>query len=99
MVEYSFFFPLQAICFVTFLVGFIVVLCVGNFYRAKRAAERQRQRRVAKLAESGSSAAGKPDRSSFFGNSSSSNNRGDVTSSESGAYEPPRLGGNMGSMV
>jgi hypothetical protein len=41
---------LQAICFVAFLVGFITVLCIGNYFRAKRAQERQRQRRLAKLA-------------------------------------------------
>ena len=40
----------KAICFVTFLVGFITVLCIGNYFRAKRAQERQRQRRLAKLA-------------------------------------------------
>jgi hypothetical protein len=40
----------QAVCFVVFLVGFITVLCVGNYFRAKRAQERQRQRRLAKLA-------------------------------------------------
>ncbi|GAX20052.1 hypothetical protein FisN_1Lu473 [Fistulifera solaris] len=39
-----------AIAFVTFLVGFITVLCIGNYFRAKRAQERQRQRRLAKLA-------------------------------------------------
>lgn len=33
-----------------FLVGFITVLCIGNYFRAKRAQERQRQRRLAKLA-------------------------------------------------
>jgi hypothetical protein len=43
----------QAICFVTFLVGFITVLCIGNYFRAKRAQERQRQRRLAKLAAQG----------------------------------------------
>eukprot|EP00934_Nitzschia_sp_Nitz4_P009003 Nitzschia sp. Nitz4//scaffold56_size114212//40843//41213//NITZ4_003942-RA/size114212-processed-gene-0.60-mRNA-1//-1//CDS//3329554682//8993//frame0 len=37
-------------CFFVFLVGFITVLCVGNYCRAKRAQERQRQRRLAKLA-------------------------------------------------
>jgi hypothetical protein len=41
---------LQAVAFVTFLVGFITVLCIGNYFRAKRAQERQRQRRLAKLA-------------------------------------------------
>ena len=78
----------QAICFVAFLVGFILVLCIGNYYRAKRAAERQRQRRLTKLSESN---AGKPERSSFFGNSSSSVNRGDGSVSDIGSYEPPRL--------
>jgi hypothetical protein len=43
---------LQAVAFVTFLVGFITVLCIGNYFRAKRAQERQRQRRLAKLAAS-----------------------------------------------
>ena len=38
----------KAICFVAFLVGFITVLCIGNYFRAKRAQERQRQRRDAK---------------------------------------------------
>ena len=42
----------QAVCFVCFLVGFITVLCIGNYFRAKRAQERQRQRRLAKLASS-----------------------------------------------
>lgn len=36
----------------TFLVGFISVLCIGNYFRAKRAQERQKQRREAKLAAS-----------------------------------------------
>ena len=40
----------QAIAFVTFLVGFITVLCIGNYFRAKRAQERQRARREAKQA-------------------------------------------------
>jgi hypothetical protein len=41
---------MKAVCFVIFLVGFIAVLCIGNYFRAKRAQERQRQRRLAKLA-------------------------------------------------
>lgn len=49
--------PIQAICFVVFLVGFITVLCIGNYFRAKRAQERQRQRRLAKLAASNNAAA------------------------------------------
>ena len=48
---------LQAICFVCFLVGFITVLCIGNYFRAKRAQERQRQRRLAKLAASNNATA------------------------------------------
>ena len=34
--------------FVGVLVGFITVLCIGNYFRAKRAQERQKQRRLAK---------------------------------------------------
>ena len=41
---------LQAIAFVAFLIGFITVLCIGNYFRAKRAQERQKQRRDAKMA-------------------------------------------------
>mmetsp|Transcript_24853 Transcript_24853/g.71867 ORF Transcript_24853/g.71867 Transcript_24853/m.71867 type:complete len:159 (+) Transcript_24853:259-735(+) len=37
-----------AVTFVGFLTGFVVVLCIGNYFRAKRAQERQRQRRLAK---------------------------------------------------
>lgn len=40
--------------FVGFLVGFITVLCIGNYFRAKRAQERQRQRRLAKIAAASS---------------------------------------------
>jgi hypothetical protein len=42
---------------VAFLVGFITVLCIGNYFRAKRAQERQKQRRDAKMATSSSSTA------------------------------------------
>ena len=42
----------QAVLFVTFLVGFITVLCIGNYLRAMRAQERQKQRRDAKLVAS-----------------------------------------------
>ena len=38
-----------------FLVGFITVLCIGNYFRAKRAQERQKQRRDAKMVSSSSS--------------------------------------------
>ena len=46
------FLNVKAVCFVGFLVGFITVLCIGNYFRAKRAQERQRQRRLAKQAAS-----------------------------------------------
>mmetsp|Transcript_30939 Transcript_30939/g.43925 ORF Transcript_30939/g.43925 Transcript_30939/m.43925 type:complete len:121 (+) Transcript_30939:112-474(+) len=39
-----------AVTFVGFLAGFTLVLCLGNYYRAKKAMERQRQRRLARLA-------------------------------------------------
>ena len=41
-----------AVVFVGFLVGFISVLCIGNYYRAKRAMERQRERRLSSSAAS-----------------------------------------------
>lgn len=40
---------LQAVTFVGFLTGFVVVLCIGNYFRAQRAMERQKQRRLARL--------------------------------------------------
>mmetsp|Transcript_20484 Transcript_20484/g.26493 ORF Transcript_20484/g.26493 Transcript_20484/m.26493 type:complete len:106 (-) Transcript_20484:115-432(-) len=46
----SLFEVIVAMIFVAFLVGFITVLCIGNYFRAKRAQERQRQRRLAKQA-------------------------------------------------
>jgi hypothetical protein len=39
-----------AVTFVGFLTGFVAVLCIGNYFRAKRAQERQRQQRLARLA-------------------------------------------------
>ncbi|KAL3815675.1 hypothetical protein ACHAXA_006568 [Cyclostephanos tholiformis] len=47
-----------AVCFVAFLVGFITVLCIGNYFRAKRAQERQKQRRDAKMAATAGGAFG-----------------------------------------
>lgn len=38
-----------AVIFVCFLTGFVAALCIGNYYRAKRAVERQKQRRLARL--------------------------------------------------
>lgn len=40
---------LIAVISVCFLMGFVAVLCIGNYYRAKRAMESQRQRRLARL--------------------------------------------------
>jgi hypothetical protein len=42
-----------AVLIVGFLVGFISVLCIGNYFRAKRAMERQKQRRLARLSSNG----------------------------------------------
>jgi hypothetical protein len=42
-----------AVLIVGFLVGFVAVLCIGNFFRAKRAAERQKQRRLTRLSNGG----------------------------------------------
>lgn len=39
-----------AAIFIGFLTGFVAVLCIGNYFRGKRAVERQRQRRLAHLA-------------------------------------------------
>jgi hypothetical protein len=36
---------------VCFLTGFVAVLCIGNYYRAKKAMERHRQRRLARLSQ------------------------------------------------
>jgi hypothetical protein len=37
------------VTFVGFLTGFVAVLCIGNYYRALRAMERQKQKRIARL--------------------------------------------------
>jgi type II secretory pathway pseudopilin PulG len=42
-----------AVLIVGFLVGFVSVLCIGNYFRAKRAMERQKQRRLARLSSNG----------------------------------------------
>ena len=39
----------MVVVIVSFLLGFVVVLCIGNFYRARKAMERQKQRRLARL--------------------------------------------------
>jgi len=44
---------IAAAIFVGFLTGFVAVLCIGNYFRAKRAMERQKQRRLARLAGGG----------------------------------------------
>jgi type II secretory pathway pseudopilin PulG len=40
---------LIAITVVCFLLGFVAVLCIGNYYRARKAMERQKQKRLARL--------------------------------------------------
>ena len=76
----------QAVCFVGFLVGFITVLCIGNYFRAKRAQERQRQRRLAKLASQNNG----DGRTSLQGDYPASV-AGDTTVS---GYEAPSVSGN-----
>jgi hypothetical protein len=44
---------IAATIFVCFLIGFVAVLCIGNFFRAMRAMERQRQKRLARLSNGG----------------------------------------------
>jgi hypothetical protein len=39
----------KAAVFIGFLVGFVCFLCVGNYKRALRALERQKQRRLSRL--------------------------------------------------
>ena len=43
-----------------FLTGFVIVLCIGNYFRARRAMERQRQRRLARLAGAGNGVVDSP---------------------------------------
>ena len=50
----------QRVTFVGFLMGFVAVLCIGNYYRAKRAMERQRQKRIARLSGTRGFAADSP---------------------------------------
>eukprot|EP00934_Nitzschia_sp_Nitz4_P005987 Nitzschia sp. Nitz4//scaffold56_size114212//92655//93210//NITZ4_003965-RA/size114212-augustus-gene-0.87-mRNA-1//-1//CDS//3329554751//5977//frame0 len=38
-----------AVALVCLLLGFVSVLCVGNYYRAKQAMERQKKKRMARL--------------------------------------------------
>ena len=68
-----------------FLVGFITVLCIGNYFRAKRAQERQKQRRDAKMATSSSST----------DNNNNNNNNNNLSSSFPGSM----LGGGSGKGV
>ena len=67
-----------------FLVGFITVLCIGNYFRAKRAQERQKQRRDAKMATSSSSSS-----------TANNNNNNNLSSSFPGSM----LGGGSGKGV
>ena len=63
-----------------FLIGFITVLCIGNYFRAKRAQERQRQRRLAKLAGQYPTATG----------AASGGGVGGMGGEDVGNYEAPR---------
>ena len=68
-------------------MGFITVLCIGNYFRAKRAQERQRQRRQAKLATSGNNSSSTRGGSSI---SPSSHYAGSVTGT---TYSEPQFEG------
>mmetsp|Transcript_18258 Transcript_18258/g.27271 ORF Transcript_18258/g.27271 Transcript_18258/m.27271 type:complete len:110 (-) Transcript_18258:468-797(-) len=99
----SIFEVILAVCFVAFLVGFITVLCIGNYFRAKRAQERQRQRRLAKLASAGG---GNPNAGSVRGGSSvgggsprSPYNGGDGSVSQAGYEAPQHIPSNLGGGV
>lgn len=92
----SIFEVILAVCFTGFLVGFITVLCIGNYFRAKRAQERQRQRRLAKLASaSGGGSGGQIKRGSSRGGgggslgSPQSAYASTVAGDSVGAYEAP----------
>ena len=56
---------IAAAIFVGFLTGFVAVLCIGNYFRAKRAMERQKQRRLARLAGGGGNGVGTAHLSGF----------------------------------
>jgi len=71
---------------VTFLVGFITVLCIGNYFRAKRAQERQRQRRLAKLAATNQGGYG-----NSGGQQQQSGGDNNTISAQTGNYDPPHL--------
>ena len=72
-------------------MGFITVLCIGNYFRAKRAQERQRQRRQAKLSSTGSN----PSRA-VRNPSSSSSPRIGLTAGSEVSYPVSDTGSNMG---
>lgn len=75
---------ITAVFCVSFLIGFVGVLCIGNYFRAKRAMVRQKERRMARrnisLHHGGDMS---PDRGSA-GTTSSSSPRSTVTSGSSG---------------
>mmetsp|Transcript_7814 Transcript_7814/g.10455 ORF Transcript_7814/g.10455 Transcript_7814/m.10455 type:complete len:182 (-) Transcript_7814:611-1156(-) len=67
-----------AATFLGFITGFVAVLCIGNYFRAKRAMERQKQRRLANIAaRNGNGQGGIPDspRSQYSGSSSQYSDR------------------------
>jgi len=100
----SIFEVILAVCFVGFLVGFIAVLCIGNYFRAKRAQERQRQRRLSKLTNTTPTHSGRTVRSNTSVNVNSRQEQsftpsvtGDANTQSSGpGYEAPQhLPGNI----
>lgn len=61
----------QATGLICFLIGFVTVLCVGNYYRALKAMERQRHKRLARLAGNGNGVVGIESPGSDFSSSPS----------------------------
>ena len=82
----------NAVMFVAFFVGFITVLCIGNYFRAKCAKERQRQCRMTKLAACGNSSSS--NQVGFAGGSPLSNF---ASGSANGSFSEPPI--NDGSSV
>ena len=77
--------------FVGFVIGFVAVLCIGNYYRAKKAMERQKQKRIARL--SGNAGNGIVGAESPGGSTASSHFSGD---NNNNAEQQRLLGGSSG---
>jgi hypothetical protein len=68
-----------AVVFVGFLTGFVTVLCIGNYYRAKIAMERQRQRRLERYTISGGGGVNSSPKSNYSSGSTRTSDGGSYT--------------------